>query len=86
MSKYTIYTRKIDAGQGKQILIVADGTIKQQRLEPRAGGNHWYEGDGNPELVGKNIKDLRGSGFRKIRMSESAMQDFFESDPYFYSN
>jgi hypothetical protein len=78
--KYEKYERSVDSGQGCQVLIVVNGVVKMQRLESR--GNHSYTGDGNPEFVGLPVKKLRGSGFRKVRMSESALQDFF-GDPYF---
>lgn len=63
------YTRKIDSGTGEQVLQVAeDGTVLSQQL---VGRGVTYTGDGNPEIVGRNVRDLRRWGFRKGKEVET---------------
>ena len=57
------YTRSIDAGAGRQNVTVIDGKIVSQELVARQG---YYTGNGNPELVGQDVKVLRGKGFKKV--------------------
>src|SRR6185312_15514341 len=58
------YTRNVDAGSGRQNVIVKDGVITHQYLVARQGH---YTGNGNPELIGQPVKALRGKGFRKVK-------------------
>jgi hypothetical protein len=59
------YQRDVDSGRGRQTLLVnEDGTVESQQVAPKQGGAY-YTGDGNPEVVGRNVKALRGWGFRK---------------------
>jgi hypothetical protein len=67
MSQTHYYTREVDDGQGAQVLVVKDGKVISQSISSKPGLHHSYTGDGNPEVVGQNIKDLRGWGFRKDR-------------------
>ena len=56
-------SRSTDSGTGEQVLQVNDsGIVVSQAL---VGRGVTYTGDGNPEVVGKSIRDLRGWGFRK---------------------
>lgn len=69
MNAYTFKKRPIDYGNGTQYVeLNSDGIITQQWIA--SNGNHWYTGDGNPELVGQRESTLRGMGFRKITGSE----------------
>ncbi len=57
------FSRTVDNGTAEQVLEVKDdGTVVTQQL---VGAGVVYTGDGNPEIVGRNIRDLRGWGFRK---------------------
>ena len=60
----TYYTRSIDAGSGRQNITVVDGIITEQQLVARQG---YYTGDGNPELIGREVSAMRGMGFRKVK-------------------
>ena len=55
--------RTIDYGNGTQYAELLDGTVTRQWIA--ANGNHYYTGDGNPEIVGKKESILRGMGFKK---------------------
>lgn len=72
-----LYRRSIDAGHGRQDVVVIDGTIKEQAIY--GNGNHSYTGNGNPELIGKPVAALRGYGFKQVRMSNSRYLDWLES-------
>jgi hypothetical protein len=63
------YKRTVDAGHGTQYVEVIGGKITRQWLE--GNGNHRYTGDGNPELVGKDVASMRGYGFKKVSQSEN---------------
>jgi hypothetical protein len=65
---FAMYRRPIDDGQGYQQVLVEHGIIVQQTLHSLHRGA-WYTGDGNPDLIGKPVKALRGMGFRKVRLS-----------------
>ena len=64
------YTREVADGTGRQTLLVnEDGTVESQVVAPKQGGAY-YTGDGNPEIVGRNVKSLRGWGFREDGKAE----------------
>lgn len=63
MANFAAYERSVDAGNGKQVVLVVDGKIVEQKLVARQGR---YTGDGNPEIVGKDVSAIRGWGFKKI--------------------
>lgn len=63
MTKVTFFVRLVDAGQGRQNVMVVDGIIRSQWLEGHGGSV--YTGDGNPELVGEDTRALRGKGFQR---------------------
>lgn len=78
---WKLYKRAIDCGNGNQFVETkSDSTITKQWLAARHGANHSYSGNGNPEIVGKNISDFRGWGFRQVRMSENQYSDYIEHD------
>jgi hypothetical protein len=79
------YTRNVDAGSGRQNVMVVDGVITRQWLEARQG---YYTGDGNPELVGQPVTALRGKGFRHVagpQAFNSVTGKWFSLDPNDYS-
>lgn len=57
------YTRPIDAGNGRQNILVKTGVIIKQYLNARQG---YYTGPGNPELVGQPESQLQKLGFRRV--------------------
>jgi hypothetical protein len=57
------YTREIDAGCGRQNILVKDGTIVKQYLIARSG---YYTGVGNPELLGQPESCLTRRGFKRV--------------------
>ena len=57
------YTRSIDAGCGRQNVIVKDGVIVQQYLVACSGS---YTGAGNPALLGQPESRLSKLGFRRV--------------------
>jgi hypothetical protein len=59
----TYYSRPVDAGAGRQNVLVKNGVIVKQYLNAREG---YYTGAGNPELVGQPESRLRKSGFRHV--------------------
>lgn len=77
--KFNIYRRSVDAGHGHQTVVTNEnGKVLEQSLG--SNGSHYYSGDGNPEFVGQNIQDLRGSGLRKVRMSDSQYSQWLEEN------
>ena len=63
--RYFLYQRDIDDGHGIQNVIVRrDGTVVLQWLESKTAGS--YTGKGNPEWIGKNIKNIKAK-LKKIR-------------------
>lgn len=57
--------RTIDYGNGTQYVeLNSDGIVTRQWIA--SNGNHYYTGDGNPEIVGKKESFLRGMGFKKV--------------------
>lgn len=62
----SFYKRSIDCGNGSQIVTAQNGVIIAQELV--SNGNHYYTGDGNPELVGASAAALRGNGYKRIDM------------------
>jgi hypothetical protein len=57
------YTRPIDAGNGRQNVVVKDGVVVKQYLVARSG---YYTGSGYPELVGQPASRLRQLGFERV--------------------
>jgi len=73
------YSKSFDAGQGIHwIETDATGIILDEWDAPRPGSNHYYENQ-TKKHIGKNIKDLRGSGFRKARLTDEDYIAFIES-------
>ena len=64
MANFAAYERSVDCGNGKQIVLVSDEKIVEQRLIARQG---YYTGDGNPEIIGQPVSAIRGWGFKRIR-------------------
>jgi hypothetical protein len=75
---FAMYRRPIDDGQGYQQVLVENGIIVQQTLHSLQRGA-WYTGDGNPDLIGKPVKALRGQGFRKVRWSPDRLAREYEA-------
>jgi len=64
-----LYEREIDDGHGIQQVIVEDGIVIKQELVSKGAG--YYTGDGNPELVGRKIDNVkRKYHLRKRKLSE----------------
>ena len=78
-------SRTVDYGNGTQYVELINKTVSRQWIS--SNGNHWYTGDGNPEIVGKAESSLRGMGFRKVEgdteynalLNWSISKDFDES-------
>ncbi len=60
----TYYSRSVDAGAGRQNVLVKNGVVVKQYLVAREGH---YTGPGNPEIVGQPESGLRSIGFRQVR-------------------
>ena len=75
------YQRYIDNGAGVQTVVV-DGSDKivAQTIAARHDLHHSYTGDGNPEWIGLDKKELRGKGFEKLRGTahDSALELYFQ--------
>ena len=58
-----LYYRNVDAGHGRQCVLVSHGKIMEQWLEADSGH---YTGSGNPEWVGQKNIGLRRRGFKPL--------------------
>ena len=71
------YTRDIDNGHGYQKVIVVDEVVRMQSLHSKGIGS--YTGNGNPEIVGKKIDDIkRAYHLRKVYISEAELETIYQ--------
>lgn len=66
---FAVYERQVDGAQGVQVVYAHDGKIVYQNIGAAPGLYHAYTGDGNPEWVGRDVRILRGEGFKRVRGS-----------------
>lgn len=59
----TYYSRSVDAGAGRQNVLVKNGVVVKQYLVARQG---YYTGPGNAEIVGQPESGLQNMGFRQV--------------------
>lgn len=69
---FALYSKSFDSGQGIHFLATDEtGKIIDEWDAPRPGGNHYYINQ-TRNSIGKNIRELRGNGFRKQKLSNDA--------------